>query len=134
MDQEILLAMLFTYAFSQRLIFSVPDQSVKIMRLENLVLYNVRYIQDRTHTPWPTSCVPWEKLSLAIQRPISMSETSLSTSLVAGPVSYIIGWELQYIHMHISLSTLVLNTSYIGMANGTIHFKNPSFTFSITCP
>ena len=40
--KDILLATPFAYAFSQRIIFTVPDQSaknVKNMRLENLALY-----------------------------------------------------------------------------------------------
>ena len=33
----------------------------------------------------PTACVPWEKLSRAMHRPIPISDTSLSTSFEAGP-------------------------------------------------
>ena len=71
--KEILLPTPFTYAFSRRLIFAVPDQSAKntkIMHLENLALYGIlcssavnvvvhKLVLPREWTVRTAACVEW---------------------------------------------------------------------------
>ena len=60
-----------------------------------------------------TACVPWEKLSRAMHRPIPISDTSLSTSFEAGPAynththpvkfTLITGRVIEQIHIYICI-------------------------------